>query len=76
MRRLDDEALDAAHAAFMAHGDAQAFLNHPTRKFICNECGAEIAEFVDLRRHQAFEAIVAAEDVAVAEATNPTGSVE
>lgn len=64
---LSNEALDAAHDAFMAHGDAQAFLNHPTRKFICNECGAAIAEFVDLRRHRAFEAIIAA--------MFPTGSV-
>lgn len=70
MNQLSNEALDAAHEAFMAHGDAQALLNHPTRKFICNECGAEIAEFVDLRRHQAFEAIAATW------ATNPTGSVE
>lgn len=70
MIRLSDEALDAAHEAFMAHGNAQSFLNHPTRKFICNECGAELAEFVDLKRHQAFEAIAATWDA------NPTGSVE
>ena len=55
-----DEALDAAYSAFMAHGDAQSFLNHPTRKFICNTCGAELAGLTDLRRHQTVNALFAA----------------
>lgn len=78
MNQLSNEALDAAHAAFMAHGNAQSFLNHPTRKFICNECGAECAEFVDLQRHRAFEAIMASMFPGVRNpggTANPAGSV-
>ena len=67
---ISDDAADAAYVAFHAHGDAKAFLNHPTRKFICNECDAELADVTALRRHCAKQAIIAAQDAA-----NPTGSV-
>ncbi len=59
MDPLSDSGLDAAISAFTAHSNAQSFLNHPTRKFVCNECDAELAEFVDLRRHAMREAIIA-----------------
>lgn len=68
--RPSDEALDAAHEAFMAHSDAQSFLGHPTRKFICRACGAELADWADLHRHSMINALFAAG------ALNPTGSVE
>lgn len=70
---LSNEALDAAHEAFMAHGDAQSFLNHPTRKFICRACGAELADVSDLRRHMMARALYAAD--AYDEPAFPTGSV-